>query len=53
MRRWLGIITLSAFLLTIGSACTTKESTHSSMAGDTIKLYRIVGFNLIKIKRSL
>ncbi|MBY0086326.1 hypothetical protein [Brevibacillus brevis] len=50
MRRWLGIITLSAFLLTIGSACTTKESTHSSMAGDTIKLYRIVGFQPDKDK---
>lgn len=30
MKKWLGVITLSAFLLAIGSACTTKESTHSS-----------------------
>ncbi|MED1945591.1 hypothetical protein ABE237_28405 [Brevibacillus formosus] len=30
MKKWLGVITLSAFLLAIGSACMTKEPTHSS-----------------------
>ncbi|MGK5506580.1 hypothetical protein [Brevibacillus formosus] len=50
MKRWVSVITLSAFLLAIGSTCTTKESTHSSMAGDTIKLYRIVGFQPDKDK---
>ncbi|TQR35752.1 hypothetical protein [Brevibacillus brevis] len=30
MKKWFGVITLSAFLLAISSACSTKESTHSS-----------------------
>ncbi|WP_155801107.1 hypothetical protein [Brevibacillus brevis] len=30
MKKWFGVITLSAFLLAISSACTTKEPTHSS-----------------------
>ncbi|NRS48663.1 hypothetical protein [Brevibacillus sp. HB2.2] len=30
MKKWLGVITLSAFLLAISAACTTKEPTHSS-----------------------
>lgn len=30
MKKWFGVITLSAFLLVVGSACTTKKPTHSS-----------------------
>ncbi|MFF0830441.1 hypothetical protein ACFYU8_27110 [Brevibacillus sp. NPDC003359] len=30
MKKRFGVITLAAFLLAVVSACTTKESTHSS-----------------------